>query len=131
MFAVKSESGMTSAYSGILGMNPSSYFIEALKDNSIIANRVFCFGLRLSTQTSFLDIGNVVLSNTKGGTIYYVPANADYWWWANYITGVKLGSGQNLDNAYTLTSYKAYTDTMAACTHIPPAYYSLITGMIM
>ena len=73
MFAVSAETGMTSAYSGILGMDMSTYFIEALKENNIITNRVFCFGLRLSTQTSFLDIGNVVLSNTKGGTINYVP----------------------------------------------------------
>ena len=122
---------MTSAYSGVLGMSYSSKFIEALKDNSIIANRVFCFGLRLSSQTSSLDIGNVVLSNTKGGTIYYVPAIADDYRWANYITGVKFGTGQNLEKAFTLTSYRALISTGTPFTYIPPAYYSLITDMIM
>ena len=98
IFVITSQTGMTSAYSGIWGLssglsNPTPTLLwQALKDNNIITNRIFCFGLRLNTGTSFLDMGSVITSNTKGGTIYYVEAISDFWW-TNYVTGVKFGTG--------------------------------------
>ena len=136
IFVITAQTGMTSAYSGIWGLSSGlssatpTLLWQALKDNSVITNRIFCFGLRLSTGTSFLDMGSVILSNTKGGVVYYVPAITDFWW-TNYVTGVKFGTGQNLDNAYTLTSYKAFTDTGAACTYIPTEYYAFITAELI
>ena len=72
----------------------------------------------------------MITSNARGGVIHYIEAISDFWW-TNYITGVKFGSGQNLDSAYRMSSYKAFTDTSSSCTYIPPVYYSWITDVLM
>lgn len=132
---------MDATWSGIWGMNYASgatttptLLISALKTNSIITNRIFAFGLRNLSGTesgsSFLDMGAAVTSNTKGGTIYYNKVVSGNYWWTSYITGVKFGTGQNLDNAYSLTSHMAFTDSGTSCTYVPAAFYTWLVDMI-
>lgn len=104
-----------------------------MKASGLISDALFAISMHTvddDTPKSWLDFGIINESGYEGDLIYYVDA-LDHKWWTNEITGIKFGSGNDLDNAYSTDSYKASIDTTSWYTYVPQAYYSFIVNSLL
>lgn len=92
----------------------------------ILSQNIFSFALRSTSQTSYLDMGQVDESKMANpADLVNIPVVTEKNnWWTSYLSGVRFGESQ--ENAFGfLVDQKAFTDSGTSCTLIPTDFYDL------